>query len=345
MTLPLHDAVRPWPIHTPMHYYVRHAAALCLPGAWHRLRRDAIRRQLDDASDPEALLARAAYYNHAPAPFPPPADVQPFRLQLLRGRSRYQLDLHEHLRHFDPALKLAYLFGDQTRVPPRPTVVKSRPIDGDNAHAILINLNKLRHFVFVNDRRRFRDKRDAVVWRGRAQQPDRQAFLARFHDQPRCDVGHHHSRHRDTPWTEPRLSLRAQLRYRYALALEGNDVASNLKWIMGSNSLCLMPPPRYETWFMEGRLIPGRHYVALQPDCADLIAKMDHYSAHPDAAEAIIDHAHRWVAQFQNPATERLVALLVLWKYFFDSGQLGPPPGWPWPGASSITPAATAPAP
>ena len=47
------------------------------------------------------------------------------------------------------------------------------------------------------------------------------------------------------------------LNYKFILAIEGYDVATNLKWIMSSNSLAVMPRPTYATWFMEGTLIPG----------------------------------------------------------------------------------------
>ena len=50
----------------------------------------------------------------------------------------------------------------------------------------------------------------------------------------------------------PKLSILEQLEYKFVLCLEGNDVATNLKWVMSSNSLAVMPKPRYETWFMEG---------------------------------------------------------------------------------------------
>jgi len=34
----------------------------------------------------------------------------------------------------------------------------------------------------------------------------------------------------------------------------GNDVASGLKWMLASNSVVFMPPPRVETWAMESLL-------------------------------------------------------------------------------------------
>ena len=105
------------------------------------------------------------------------------------------------------------------------------------------------------------------------------------------------------------------------MALEGNDVASNLKWVMSSNSIAVMPRPTCETWFMEGKLIPNYHYIEIKPDFTDLEERLKHYIEHPEEAQQIIEHAHEYVAQFRNPRREKLISLLVLDKYFRMTGQ------------------------
>ena len=42
------------------------------------------------------------------------------------------------------------------------------------------------------------------------------------------------------------IKLRSELIPRYALSLEGNDVATNLKWLLASNSVVVMPSPTME---------------------------------------------------------------------------------------------------
>ena len=69
------------------------------------------------------------------------------------------------------------------------------------------------------------------------------------------------------------------------MALEGNDVASNLKWVMSSNSIAVMPRPTCETWFMEGKLIPNYHYIEIKPDYSDLPEKLQYYIDHPEEAK------------------------------------------------------------
>jgi len=66
------------------------------------------------------------------------------------------------------------------------------------------------------------------------------------------------------------MTIDEQLEYKFILSLEGNDVATNLKWIMSSNSLAFMPRPKYETWFMEGNLVPNHHYILIKDDYSDL---------------------------------------------------------------------------
>eukprot|EP01084_Bolivina_argentea_P266039 451117_1 len=62
------------------------------------------------------------------------------------------------------------------------------------------------------------------------------------------------------------LSIKEQLKYKYIIAMEGNDVSSALKWILYSNSCVFMPFPDIESWLMEGLLIPYFHFIPLQYD-------------------------------------------------------------------------------
>ena len=71
----------------------------------------------------------------------------------------------------------------------------------------------------------------------------------------------------------------------------------------------------------EGTLIPGYHYVEIRPDYSDLEERMRYYIEHPDEAEAIIAHAHEYVAQFRDRRREKIISLLVLQNYFRRTGQ------------------------
>ena len=54
----------------------------------------------------------------------------------------------------------------------------------------------------------------------------------------------------------------------------------------------------------------------MKDDFTDLEERLTYYIEHPDEAEAIIEHAHEYVAQFQDEERERLISLMVLKKYF-----------------------------
>jgi hypothetical protein len=238
----------------------------------------------------------------------------------------YYYDLKEHARYFPCHFQLCYVFGDVTSVPEVPSFLKSRPIVGDNENAVQLNLAKIRHFYFPRDRIPFEAKQPRAIWRGSLGRinPQRRALLARYHTHKLCDVGYTKSKTSEDIPPSPYLPPSAQQRYRYILSIEGNDVATNLKWIMASNSLCLMPRPVYETWFMEGRLEAGQCFVPLRDDFEDLEEKILYYEGHQDEAKAIIRNANRFVLQFQDARRERLISVLVMYKYFVLSGQMEP---------------------
>lgn len=145
-----------------------------------------------------------------------------------------------------------------------------------------------------------------------------------YHGHPMCNVGQINPDVQDghQEWLKEYMTIPQQLKYKFICCIEGNDVATNLKWVMSSNSLAVMPRPKYETWFMEGSLIPGYHYVEIKEDYSDLIEKMEYYIARPDEAEAIIRHAHEYIRQFKDTRMEKLVSLAVVEKYFRLTGQM-----------------------
>lgn len=53
-----------------------------------------------------------------------------------------------------------------------------------------------------------------------------------------------------------KVDLSTLLVYKGIIMLEGNDVASGLKWALLSQSVVLMPPPRHTSWAMEELLEP-----------------------------------------------------------------------------------------
>ena len=190
------------------------------------------------------------------------------------------------------------------------------------ANSTLLNMDKIRHFVFINDHHTFQTKQNRLFYRGAIYQAHRTHFFEKYFNHPLCDLGHTGSKSIHKSWQKPKIGIAKHLPYKFLLSLEGNDVASNLKWIMSSNSLCVAPKMKFETWFMEGRLKGGEHFVEIADDYSDLEEKMEHFIAHPKDAMEIIHNAHQYIAQFGDKKREDIISLLVLEKYFYLTGQL-----------------------
>jgi len=276
---------------------------------------------LQKGSTESKLIQRVDYYNKTKT-FKLSGREKTIKEFYKEKKKTYFFDLLRYLKYFNQKFKIAYLFGDITHIPNEPTIVKSRPINGDNTNSILMKLNSVRHFIFVKDVLNFEDKKNKIVWRGKCYVPHRIEFIKKFYNHPLCNVGQTNTRGDvDVPWQKEKLSLKKQLEYKFILAIEGNDVASNLKWAMSSNSLVMMSEPKYETWFMEGLLKPDFHYVLLKDDYSDLEEKINFYSKNPQKAEEIIQNAHLHVSEFLCEQDENLTSLMVLNKYFINSGQ------------------------
>ena len=236
--------------------------------------------------------------------------------------SFYRFDCQRYLSHFPSHYQLHLLPGDIVQVPSFCSAVKSRPIsqDSSNDNACLLKLDALRHFNFIQDTLTFNRKIPQLVWRGAAHQPHRKAFLQQFYDHPLMNVGQVNQP--DCRTYQPKMSISEQLDYQFILSIEGNDVATNLKWIMSSQSLCFMTKPKYETWFMEGTLVAGFHYVEVKDDYSDLVDKMKYYTDYPDEAKIIIQQANAYCQEFMDNQKEDLIHFLVLEKFFHFSRQI-----------------------
>ena len=292
-------------------YYVKTFFKSLIPASYYRNRRDLLLSTISD-EDVSYIKSRVDYYNklHRPVQLSPAAvAIKDYRIpEKIRV---YYFDSIEYLRYFDKDHKFEIIPGDVTHIPAHPAIVKSRPIAGDIANSVILNLDKARHFNFVKDDVAFADKKDILVGRSGFQQPHRARFYELYANHPLCDL-QKATRKSDQHF----LSIAGHLNFKFILALEGNDVATNLKWIMSSNSIAVMAKPTYETWFMEGHLIADYHYICIKDDYSDLPEKLAYYIENTEAALQIVQHAQTYVEQFKNKKREDVIALSVLQKYF-----------------------------
>ncbi len=303
-------------------FYLKNLILISLPKRSFQSRKKRMLASIKN-TDKEAIKNRVNYYNKLPEGRCPQAKDTTIASFKWGKPSAYFMDLKPLLKYFNKTQSLNYLFGDVIKIPPSPTIVKSRPIEGDNENAIIMKLNKRRHFIFVKDKLSFQEKESKLIWRGNIleNQKSRQIFLKNHASNPLCNLGHLND-FADNRHKVSKTPIREHLKHKYILSIEGNDVATNLKWIMSSNSLCFMCKPKYETWFMEGKLVPNHHYVLLRDDFSDLNEKIEYYNAHHDKALAIIKNANDYTMPFRNEKHEWLTSLLVLEKYFNLTNEL-----------------------
>ncbi|KAA6321936.1 hypothetical protein EZS27_028468, partial [termite gut metagenome] len=277
-------------------YYLKNLIRYYTPKVFLRKKSPGISLRLSQY-DKSYLLDRVNYYNQLNEITPVSDGMIPlseFKLpKKKKGQSvlsAYFFDSYQYTRYFPNHLKAAFLFGDVIHIPEIPSITKSRPINGNNTNSVILNLDKARHFMFVKDKKRFQDKKDMLVGRAHITQPHRIQFWEMYFNHSLCDLGQINKNKTAHPeWIVEPMTIDEHLEYKFILCIEGNDVATNLKWVMSSNSLAVMPRPRYETWFMEGRLIPNYHYIEIKADYSDLEDRLTYYIHHIGEALQIIE--------------------------------------------------------
>ncbi|SKB97101.1 Glycosyl transferase family 90 [Soonwooa buanensis] len=302
--------------HNKILFYIKGYSTQFLPKQNLEKKINALRKTLSNR-DLEVAEYRVDYYNKlSEKQKVTHSGTQIKDLKHPKTPKSYYFDTYEYARYFDENLLIDYAFGDVNTILPIPMITKSRPIAGNNENNILLNLDKARHFVSVNDSKSFDSKTNKLIGRAAVHQQHRIDFFNQYFENPLCDLGQVNKSGGDQKWLKPKISIDEHLKNKFVLSLEGNDVATNLKWIMCSNSLAVTPKLKMETWYMEGTLIPNEHYVQIADNYSDLEERLQYYIDHPNEAKLIIENAKEFRAKFSNQNLEDLIALLVLKKYF-----------------------------
>ena len=239
------------------------------------------------------------------------------------------IDFYNLLQFFNKKNKVDFIYSTKDYIdssiakkhPPYPTFVKSRPVGFNNQNSILLKLNQVKLFHFIKDPKKFENKKNQAVWRGDIRNnPHREYFVKNFYRTPLFDIGQT-SPKQDVAWRKSFMSIKDQLDFKFIFCLEGKCISTNLYWAMSSNSVCIMPQPKYESWFMEGKLEDGVHYIKVKDDFSDAEKKIEFYKNNNDKCLEIIYNANKFVEQFKNSKQERLIQLLILKQYFQFTGQ------------------------
>jgi hypothetical protein len=224
-------------------------------------------------------------------------------------RSTYKYDLLNISKYFNDDYIISIKTGDVRNISLLPTFVKTRNLNCYNSNNILCKWNKKRHFHFINDKIDFENKINMLIWRGSIHKIQdhtgiRNKLITKFKSNDLMNINY-----------KDYITIEKQMKYKFILSLEGYDVATNLKWIMNSNSLCFMPKPTCESWFMEGTLIPNFHYVEIKDDFSDLEDKIKYYIDNVKECKKIIKNANKYTNQFKNLKREHIIEILTFNKY------------------------------
>lgn len=299
-------------------YNLKCLGGYCVPNYFYRANLD-YKLSLIENYDETDIIGRLNYYNKLSKPYSCNdrfIKIKDFTLAKKYKPYSYYFDTYEYAKYFDIENKISFAYGDVTWIPNVPQIVKSRPIVEENENSVLLNLDKLRHFLFIDDNNAFGNKENILIGRGAIYQKHRVEFYEKYFNHPLCNLGHVGNKNVHPEWNKGMLPIGRHLKYKFILCLEGNDVASNLKWVMSSNSIAVMPKPRYETWFMEGKLKANFHYIEIKDDYSDLEEKLQYYIEHTHEALEIINNAHNYINQFRDKNREDIISLLVLKRYF-----------------------------
>lgn len=189
--------------------------------------------------------------------------------------------------------------------PPYPVLTKTREIDNTESKGILAPLNYLRHFGSVDEvskaDRPWEKKKDNIIWRGATtgirrksgRKVDRYDIVSRYFS--KYDFGFtsyagkwskDNKKDISRYFKQPLHPLN-QSEYKYILVIDGNDKSSSLSWILASNSIPIMPKPRFHSWLCEAFLLPNIHYVEIKDDYSDLEEKIQWCIKNDDVCESI----------------------------------------------------------
>ncbi len=200
-----------------------------------------------------------------------------------------------------------------------PVVAKSRRVvnstNEESAHSSIIWPVRIgRHFDGpLRDLKMAKDtpweeKRDAIVWRGSCTGLGTSSLRFRFvqkygtHQNRDIDIGMVGGMigscaggKLDAKHSKETMTVEDMLKYKYMLSLEGNDVATGLKWQLASSSVVFMPKPTTESFAMESLMVPFVHYIPIKSDGSDIEEMLTWAKSNDDKARWISEQASKYM--------------------------------------------------
>jgi len=219
---------------------------------------------------------------------------------------------------------LPVLFGDTLLNEKLSVFVKTRSIK--NPNGILLKLNHSRHWQIekcLSYDIPWDEKKTNIVWRGATtgyevgKDNPRINFVKQYFS--KFNIGFSkivQGKETYKKYLLETLTFKDQLEYKFIVSIEGNDVATNLKWILASNSVPIMAVPTKEGWLMEGRLIPFYHYLPINEDLSNLNEIFKWAKDNDELCEVIAENGKQYMKQFSNTSIEDELQNELVKNYF-----------------------------
>lgn len=175
----------------------------------------------------------------------------------------------------------------------------------DKIESILLPLNRHRHFgvasIVPENDISWDEKIEKAVWRGKYGKTHdtmkdtndiKFALVSRHVNSTTVDAKFSkHTKGAPPHMIGSYLDVKEQLKYKYIISIEGNDVSSGLKWMLFSNSVVLMPKPTWESWAMEAMLEEFVHYLPIERDMSNVEEMIQYAQEHPEETHMIAERS------------------------------------------------------
>jgi len=249
----------------------------------------------------------------------------------------YYKDLYNYLRNYknntnQQDIECLFCFGDSVTFKKLPMFIKAKTAKNSD-YSVLLKLNTERHCNMLKNIVRFdipfNDKKNTVLWRGvsfTGIKDFRKNIILNYQnfDKNIIDIKATYDLNKDNKQLihakhmnyEEHMKYEEMLKYKFLLSVEGNDVATNLKWCLYSNSVVLMSKPTKCSWFMEDTLIPFEHYVPLNDDCSNIEEMYNWCMNNLEKCENISKNATKYIEPFLDEENEKYITNEVIRNYF-----------------------------
>jgi hypothetical protein len=242
----------------------------------------------------------------------------------------YCKDLYDYVKELNNFNDYIYLLvpGDIITNYNSYILTKTRPIN--TYKNILLNVNYQRHWNSINEVKKYdipyELKNNKIIWRGVASGFNKRKYLVEkyyntsnlnidigFSDLEQLNNNILKQKFKNT--VKKYVSIQDMLKCKFIISVEGNDVASNLKWIMFSNSVVIMPRPTICSWFLEDKLIEWIHYIPIKDDFSNLEDILNWCLKNNKKCQEIALNGKLYTIQFLNIENENKISKELLIRY------------------------------